>query len=230
MTAPTNAGLVTNDPLYAYNTPGYTNQNQGGSGYAALNIEGNVNTGVILPNNSYIGEPEALSGFAGRTIDPIAISNGAGGAGTALANTVAYFAAVEVLNPVTTTKVVVVLKETTSGAVTNLGLYNFAGTRLTTSTVTPSTTAFAPYTGTWAAAQTLAPGTYYIGLSAAATNNTMATVTLTVEQSTLAQATTFAANVLNWRFFQATVVGGALPSPISGTIAGSTVGWFAGIF
>jgi hypothetical protein len=211
------------DPLWAYDTPGWTNQGNTGD------TIGTQLTGAPFSANAFLGEPEALSGYIARSIDP-ALNSVSGTTGTAIsANTTGYFAALEVMNPALTKKIVVSTKYTTSADTLSMALYNFAGVQVATITGVAQTTSFAPVIGTWSTAATLGPGTYYVGLCASSTHTTLQTTTLTVEQSLLAQATTFAANVLNWRFFTATITANTLPTTLSGTIVGGTVGWFAGL-
>ena len=210
-----------NDPLWAYDTPGWTNQGNTGD------TIGTQLTGTTFSVNAFLSEPEGLSGYIARSIDPTVASLGT--TGTAMSSTTAYFTAIELLAPAQTKKLYLAVKYASAAEAIDCGLYNFAGTQLTTATVTPGSTTLYNASASWAASQVLAPGTYYVGAVATAANDTMASVTLSVEQALLAQATTFAANVLNWRFFQQTVSAGTLPGSLTGTIAGSTVGWFAGL-
>jgi hypothetical protein len=209
------------DPIWAYNTPGWTNQGNTGD------VEGAQLTGTTFSANAFLSEPEGLSGYIARSIDPTVASLGT--TGQAMTDTIAWFAAVEVLAPAQTKKLYLAVKYASAAEAIDCGLYNFAGVQLTTATVTPGSTTLYSASASWAAAQVLSPGTYYVGAVSTAANDTMASVTLSVEQATLPQATTFAANVLNWRFFQQTVSAGALPGSLTGSIAGSTVGWFAGL-
>lgn len=217
------------DPLWAYNTLAWTNQNDGSAGTLTKNVEGAALTGAAMTNNSFLSEPEALSGFIARSLDP-AVNSVSGNTGTALsANTTTYVAAIQVVDPALTSKVVISAKYTTTADTFAFGLYNFAGAQIATVTGVACTTSFAPVVGTWSTATVLSPGTYYIALTPSSTHTTLQTTTLTVENALLPQATTFAANVLNWRFFSATVTAGTVPSSLSGTVAGTTTGWFAGL-
>lgn len=220
MAAPTPA----TDPNFAWDTQGWTNQGNTGD------VEGTNLYPASLGANQYLVEPEALSGFIARSMDP-ALNSVASGTYNLLATTTAAFAAVQVLEPAITSKVTIFAKYSATSAVAGLGLYNFAGTQLTTCNSSALTASNAAYVTSWATPQVLAPGIYYVGgvtHSGAGFLDFQATA-LTVENSLLAQATTFAANVLNWRFFSATVTANTLPATISGTIAGTAGGWFVGL-
>lgn len=221
--------LNTNDPLYAYNTPGYTAVNEGNS-TTQYNTEGAQLTGLAtMSNNAFLSEPESLSQFQARSMDPAVNSIASQTAATS--GTSELFAAVEVLNPFYTQKVTIFAKYSTTSAVAGIGLYNFAGTLLTSVNSGALTASYAATVTSWTTPVVVTPGTYYVGIVTHSGSGVvdLQGTTLTVENALLAQATTFAANVLNWRFFSATVSANTLASPISGTIAGATNGWFVGL-
>lgn len=215
----------TADPNWAWDIPGWTNQGNTGD------TEGSQLGGAQLSNNAFLSEPEALSGFIARSMDPAINSVTAGTPYSLGATTLAAFAAVQVLDPVVTSKVTIFAKYSATSATAGIGLYNFAGTQIASCTSAGLTSSNAAYTTSWGTAAVLSPGTYYIGVVTHSGSGFVdfAATTLTVENALLAQATTFAANVLNWRFFSATVTANTLPATISGTIASTTYGWFVGL-
>lgn len=158
-----------NDPLWAYDTPGWTSQANTGDTIGA-NLPG-VSTAALL------AEPAALSGYIARAIDPDTTS--AGGTGTTLSMTggTAYLFAMQVVEPSYTTKVIVGGK--TAGTSTHgwAALFNaYTGTQiaitadLTTTQFGTSTTAF-----NWASGAVIAPGYYYVMLLSV--NSVAATLT-----------------------------------------------------
>jgi hypothetical protein len=213
------------DPNWAYDTPGWTNQGNTGD------VEGSQLAGASFAGNAFLGEPEALSGYIARSIDPSVLSTVASNflvMGTS--STTAYFAAVDVIAPAKTSAVVIYAKSVSSSTSANVGLYNSAGVQLTTA-APALTTSVAAVKTSWSAAQILAPGTYYVGVTtSAAVGVDLCGTSLTVEQALLPEATTFAAGVLNFRFFNVgSLTANSLPSPISGTISAGTYGFFVGL-
>lgn len=220
------------DPNWAWNVPGWNVQ--GGTAASPTtgpgDTEGQNLTGAQLSNNAFLSEPEALSGYIARSMDP-ALNSLTSAFYSLAATTTAAFAAVQVLDPVVTSKVTIFAKYSTTSAVAGVGLYNFAGTQIATCNSAALGASAGVITTSWSTAAVLSPGTYYIGVVTHSGSGFVdfAATALTVENALLGQATTFAANVLNWRFFSATVTANTLPATISGTIAGTTNGWFVGL-
>lgn len=224
MAGPLGTIAPTTDPNWAWDTPGWTNQGN------TSDVEGAQLSGATLTNNAYLSEPEALSGFIARSMDP-ALNSLTSSNYSLAATTTAAWAAIQVLDPCVTSKVTIFAKYSATSATAGLGLYNFNGTLIASCTSASLGASNAVVTTSWSTAAVLAPGPYYIGVVTKTGSGfvSLAATTLTVENALLAQATTFAANVLNWRFFSATVTANTLPATLSGTIAGTTNGWFVGL-
>jgi hypothetical protein len=136
-----------------------------------------------------------------------------------------------VLDPAVTSKVTIYAKYSATSATAGISLYNFQGAQVASCTSGALAASAGAITTSWSTATVLAPGVYYVGVVTKTGSGFVdfSATTLTVEQNLLAQATTFAASVLNWRFFTATVTANTLPTTLSGTIAGASNGWFVGL-
>jgi hypothetical protein len=172
------------DPNWAWDTPGWTNQGN------TQDVEGQ-NLGAPGQGSMLI-EPAALSGYVSRTLDPDVSSVGTGSA-FAFATGVANMAALQVLEPVTTSKVVFnIATAAATPTYSCVGLYNAVSGSLVAQTSTTSSN----FTGTggktlsWATATAISPGYYWVlFLSVAATGVKLNGFTLSPEAQSLLTST-----------------------------------------
>lgn len=230
MPGPLGTIAPTTDPNWAWDTPGWTNQgNLGGD------VEGQNLSPALLATNSFLNEPEGLSGFVSRSIDPAVNSAVVKGTGVATFTTaVLYLAAMEVLAPAVTKQVVVSVGTVGGTSTTLLGLYNSTGS-LVASTVSIPTIPATTIARSWVTPAVLAPGIYYgawLNMTAASGAVPFANATST-EQLMLA-GTTFPGTT--FRFFSTgtgltTVLPPLLASGFTGagTVAATNFAWFMGI-
>lgn len=223
-----------NDPLYAYNTAGFTNQNDGVVGSLAANVEGAVGTVAagLLGNNQYIGEPEALSGYVARSMDP-AVNSAQNSTKATFTNQVLYLTALEVLDPAQTSKFVVSVGTVGGTSTTLFGLYNSVGAQVAAS-ASVSNIAASTISRNWTASAVLYPGTYWFGwLNTAAASGAVPFATAQTSEQTLLSGTTFPGTTFRWISTGSSVA--ALPTSLTtgftgaGTVASFTTSWFAGI-
>jgi hypothetical protein len=223
----------TTDPLWAYDTPAWTSQgNTGDTIGANLGAPG---------QGSMLIEPAALSGFIGRSLDPDVTSAGGAGAALTFATGVAQLAAIQVMDPAVTTKV---LLNSNTPPVTPtysaIGLYNATTGQQVAVTSTTSTNfngAAGARSINWTASTVVSSGYYWIMiLSIAATGWKVSGYTLSAESQTLLTSTSVMPYVVgtSLRFG----VGGtgltalaALPTVLttSMVISANTSAFFAGI-
>lgn len=216
----------TTDPNWAWDTPGWTNQSNTGD------TEGTNNAPASLGSNTYLTEPEALSGFVARSMDP-AVNSAQSSTKATFTNQVIYVAAMEVLAPAVTSKFVVSVGTIGGTSTSYFGLYSAVGTQMATIAVVnniPATT----ISRSWTTAAVLAPGTYYFAwLNATAASGAVPYATAQTSEQTLLSGTTFPGST--FRFFSTGSGASTLPASLAtgftgaGTCASFTSSWFAGI-
>ena len=214
MPAPT----PSNDPLWAFDTPGWTTQGNTGDTIGA-NLP-SVSQGASLL------EPAANSGYISRTLDPDVTT--AGGAGTTLTMTsgTVYLFLLQVLDPAFTKSVVVVGANAGTSTHAFVGLYNaFSGAQVAI-TADQTATVFGT-TATkinWTTAAVLGPG-YYWGaiLTVSSVAPTLKAFTLAPEAQLLLTGTGVTGWTLGTNLRFATGVTGltglsTLPASLTGTM------------
>lgn len=214
------------DPNWAWNTPAWTNQGNTGD------TEGTNLNPALLGSNTYLTEPEALSGYVARSMDP-AVNSAQNTTKATLTNAVLYLAAMEVLAPAVTSKFVVSVGTVGGTSSTLFGLYTGVGTLIAADTAVANIPATS-ISRTWTTAVALAPGLYYFAwLNTAAASGAVPFGTSQTSEQSLLAGTTFPGT--NFRFFSTGSALAALPASLStgftgaGTVASFTTSWFAGI-
>jgi hypothetical protein len=229
MPGPLGATGPTLDPNWAWDTQGWTNQgNLGGD------VEGQNLNPSLLSANTYLTEPESLSGYVGRSMDPAVNSAGAANKQTPSVG-VLYLAAMEILAPAVTSKYVVSVA--TAGTTTSSvfqGLYNNQGALVASNTAV-GTIAATTISRTWTTPAVLSPGLYYgawlTGVAGAQAAQFYGTA-ISAEQSLLS-GTTWPGTT--FRFLSTGSSLAALPASLatgftgSGTVASYGFAWFFGI-
>lgn len=156
------------DPNWAWDIPGWTSQ--GGTAASPTTGPGDtIGQNLSSPGQgSMLIEPAALSGYITRTIDPdVTAASGAAGTFTP-ATGVVSMAAMQVMDPVVTTKVTVLGKAVGTAAHAYVGLYNAVSGQLVASTADQGASAFgtgsAANSISWVTPTALSSGLYWAAL------------------------------------------------------------------
>jgi hypothetical protein len=176
----------TTDPLWAYNVPGWTSQGNTGDTIGA-NMAGPGGGSMLI-------EPAALSGYLGRTLDPdVTAANGSAGTVTFATGT-AIMAAMQIMEPALTSKVVLVGKAVGTSTHAYAGLYNATSGQLVAQTADRLATGFGATSVataiSWTTPTVISSGYYWLLLFiVTGTTTTLVGLTLSSEAQSLLTGT-----------------------------------------
>jgi hypothetical protein len=216
------------DPNWAWDVPGWTNQGNTGDTIGAQ-LGGNP----AISGNAFLGEPEGLSAYIARSMDPTVLS-AAKSAGTLVTGTL-YLAAMQVLEPVVSSKVVVSCATIGGTSTTYLGLYSLAGALVAT-TASIANIAASTISRNWVTSVALAPGVYYgAWLNTVAASGAVPNTNPQIAEQILLSGTTFPGTTLRYFSTGTGMTSGSLPVSLTtgftgaGTVASYANNWFIGI-